>query len=198
VTAGRKVAASVSKDWCTPHKYVEAVRECFGGRVHLDPCSNPNSIVKAKTRYTLPEHDGLHAPWSFPTIYVNPPYGADRERGSTIKHWLKRCAAAHEVHGSEVLALVPVATNTTHWKLYVWGAATGVAFLYDTRLKFLVDGQDGGKGAPMSCAMIYWGSNYDRFEQVFTRFGAVVDTRRLLRRNLDADSTRLLIPTRAP
>ena len=33
--------------------------------------------------------------------------------------------------------------------------------------------------APMSCAMIYWGKNYDRFFSVFCRFGAVVDLRKL-------------------
>lgn len=177
MTAGRNVATSFSKDWCTPLKYVHAVRECFGGQIHLDPCSNCNSIVAAQTEYAQPESDGLRETWDFPTIYVNPPYGADRERGSTIKHWLRRCAVAHDMHSSEVLALVPVATNTAHWKLYVWGAATGVAFLYDTRLKFLVDGKDGGKGAPMSCAMVYWGRRYDRFDEIFSRFGAVVDLR---------------------
>jgi len=62
-----------------------------------------------------------------------------------------------------------------HWKKYVFGAATGVCFLYDTRLKFLVDGKNGGKGAPMSCAMIYWGTDFDRFLSVFSKFGAVVD-----------------------
>ena len=47
-----------------------------------------------------------------------------------------------------------------------------VAFLYDTRLRFLVNGRDGGKGAPMSCAMVYWGLQYERFEKIFVRFGA--------------------------
>ena len=78
-----------------------------------------------------------------------------------------------------MLALVPVATNTRHWKQYVFGSATAVAFLYDTRLRFLVNGKDVGKGAPMSCAMVYWGTQYDRFETTFISFGAVVDMRHL-------------------
>jgi hypothetical protein len=41
----------------------------------------------------------------------------------------------------------------------------------------LVEGKDQGKGAPMSCAMIYWNSNIDGFFDVFTNFGAVVDIR---------------------
>lgn len=176
MTAGRNVN-SQSVDWCTPVKYVNAVRDVFGGEIALDPCSNEWSIVGADVEYQLPHTDGLRESWGFPTIYVNPPYGADKMAGTTIRHWLSRCAEAHSRHDSEVLALVPVATNTRHWKEYVWGNATAVCFLYDTRLRFLVEGKDEGKGAPMSCAMIYWGDNFEHFFEVFTQFGAVVDTR---------------------
>ena len=154
MTAGRAVN-SHSVDWCTPVKYVNAVRDVFGGEITLDPCSNKWSIVGADVEYQLPHTDGLRESWDFPTIYVNPPYGADKMAGTSIRHWLSRCAEAHRRHDSEVLALVPVATNTRHWKEYVWGNATAVCFLYDTRLRFLVEGKDEGKGAPMSCAMIY-------------------------------------------
>jgi hypothetical protein len=78
-----------------------------------------------------------------------------------------------------VLALVPVATNTGHWKKYVYGKATAICFLYDTRLRFLVNGEDAGKGAPMSCAMIYWGKNVERFNDIFIHFGAVVNIENL-------------------
>ncbi len=178
MTAGRKIFGQ-SRDWGTPKCYVDAVKEFFGGPVDLDPCSNEYSIVDAKVEYMLPEHDGLIESWNFPTIYINPPYGADREHGTTIKNWLKRCEEAARLYDSEILALVPVATNTAHWKRYVYGKATAICFLYDTRLKFLVHGEDGGKGAPMSCAMIYWGRQYNHFAEVFMRFGAVVDIRNL-------------------
>jgi len=173
MTAGRKVIAQ-SRDWGTPRKYVDAVREFFGGTIELDPCSNHYSIVNARVEYSLPVKDGLRESWNFRTIYVNPPYGIDREHGTNIKNWLRKCEEAHRLHQSEVLALVPVATNTGHWKKYVFGEATGICFLYDTRLRFLVKGKDAGKGAPMSCAMVYWGKDFDRFGRVFARFGAVV------------------------
>ncbi|MFB3890798.1 MAG: DNA N-6-adenine-methyltransferase [Phycisphaerae bacterium] len=183
MTAGRKIN-TLSQDWGTPGKYVRAVKEFFGGSISLDPCSNENSIVHAQTEYRLPEHDGLRESWDFPTIYVNPPYGLDKERGTSIRHWLCRCAEAHRHHLSEVLALVPVATNTGHWKRHVFGQAEGVCFLYDTRLKFLVNGQNGGKGAPMACAMVYWGKDFDRFYSVFAKFGAVVNLRNLKRKRI--------------
>ncbi len=179
MTAGR-TTNSISQDWGTPRKYVDAVRRVFGGEIDLDPCSNAHSIVSATTEYRLPDHDGLRESWNFRTIYVNPPYGADKRRGTTIRHWLRRCADAHQMHGSDVLALVPVAPNTGHWKAYVWGRATAACFLYDTRLRFLVNGKNAGKGAPMACAMVYWGNDFDHFADVFAEFGAVVDLRPLL------------------
>ncbi len=91
MTTGRTIT-SLNKDWCTPAKYVAAIREFFGGEVDLDPCSNQHSIVHAGVEYKLPAHDGLLENWDFPRIYVNPPYGADRERGTTIKNWLRKCA----------------------------------------------------------------------------------------------------------
>ena len=131
MTAGRKIN-TVSQEWGTPEKYVSAVREFFGGHINLDPCSNEYSIVHAKVEYRLPIHDGLRESWDSPTIYVNPPYGIDKERGTSIKDWLWKCATAHREFHSEVLALVPVATNTGHWKKFVFGKAAGVCFLSRT------------------------------------------------------------------
>jgi hypothetical protein len=180
MSAGRRIVTD-NKDWGTPEKYASAVRKFFGGEIDLDPCSNEWSIVGAKVEYRLPTKDGLRETWNFKRIYVNPPYGLDRKSGTGIKNWLYRCAYAHKTHGAEVLALVPVATNTGHWKMYVFGKARSICFLYDTRLKFLVNGENGGKGAPMSCAMIYWGPNHERFVEVFKHFGAVLSLESLLR-----------------
>lgn len=173
MSAGRSVY-SQSQHWGTPIKYVDAVREFFGGKIDLDPCSNEFSVVRAETEYKLPESDGLKASWNFKRIYVNPPYGADWERGTRIIDWFARCLMAHERHGAEVVALVPVATNTKHWKSFVFSRAGAICFLSDTRLKFTVNGKDGGKGAPMSCAMVYWGNRVEEFRSVFSKFGAVL------------------------
>lgn len=185
MSAGRNVN-SQSQSWGTPTKYVRAVKEVFGGRIDLDPCSNEYSIVKAKIEYLLPFHDGLKEEWDYETIYVNPPYGADRERGTTIKNWLIKCVKTRKKYRSEIIALVPVATNTAHWKECVFGHANAICFLYDTRLKFLENGKDVGKGAPMACAMIYWGDDYRRFYDVFIEHGAVVDISNLIGEEIGA------------
>ena len=171
--AGRSVH-SQSHHWCTPPQYVMAVKRVFGGDIELDPCSNSESVVNAKCEFMLPDTDGLEQEWNYKSIYVNPPYGADRTRGTTIRNWLAKCAFSRTEYGSQIIALVPVATNTSHWKKYVFGAADAVCFLYDTRLRFLVNGNTDNKGAPMACAMIYWGDDFPGFESVFGEFGAVL------------------------
>jgi len=178
MTAGRK-PVTAKKDWQTPKKYVNAVKDVFGGNICLDPCSSQHSIVNAEIEYRLPNHDGLAEHWDYQTIYVNPPFGKDEKRGTRILDWIRKCEESHRIFGAEILALVPVATNTEHWKRHIYGKAAGICFLYDTRLKFLVDGKDEGKGAPMSCAMIYWGKHFQRFFDVFIRYGAVVDIQNL-------------------
>lgn len=50
MSAGRKINTN-SQAWGTPQKYVDAVKEVFGGYIDLDPCSNEYSIVNAKTEY---------------------------------------------------------------------------------------------------------------------------------------------------
>lgn len=188
MTAGRRVN-TMSQSWCTPPKYVNAIKRFWGGQIHLDPCSNQYSIVNANVEFSLPETDGLEQEWNYPTVYVNPPYGADRHRGTTIKNWLAKCAMTHQRYNAEVIALIPVAPNTTHWKNYVFGQASAICFLYDTRLRFLENGMDTGKGAPMACCLVYWGNNINGFFDNFIEFGAVVDTRNLINTLIGDDGT---------
>ena len=63
MTAGRKVN-TLSQSWCTPPKYVDVIKRFWGGRIDLDPCSNPFSIVHADTEFMLPEKDGLEQEWN--------------------------------------------------------------------------------------------------------------------------------------
>lgn len=174
MTAGRKVN-TLSQSWCTPPKYIDAIKNFWGGVIELDPCSNEYSMVGAMTEYRLPQTDGLMSDWNYRTIYVNPPYGSDRLRGTTIKNWLAKCALAHKDYNSDVIALIPVATNTSHWKKYIFGFADAICFLADTRLRFYVDGFEHDKGAPMACCLIYWGDEIERFIKHFTPYGAAID-----------------------
>ncbi|MCL1858698.1 MAG: phage N-6-adenine-methyltransferase [Oscillospiraceae bacterium] len=173
MSAGRQ-AITVNKDWCTPQKYVDAVKRVWGGKIDLDPCSSIYSVVNAETEFLLPEKDGLLEEWDYPTIYVNPPYGNDKERGTAIRDWFKKISVTYKKFNNEIIALVPVATNTSHWKKYVYPIAGAICFLYDTRLKFIIGGTDDNKGAPMSCCVIYYGNNPTSFMKEFSSFGAAL------------------------
>jgi len=172
MTAGRN-AISATKDWCTPANYLMSVRRVFGGSISLDPCSNEYSLVNAEMEYRLPENDGLVETWDFPTIFVNPPYGSDAIRGTRISHWFQKIGDA-AANGSEIIVLVPVATNTGHWKKYVYPKAQAICFLYEPRVKFNINGKLDTKGAPMSCCIIYYGKNVTLFAEEFSKHGAVI------------------------
>lgn len=172
MTAGRR-SVSTAKDWCTPPSIVQSVKDVFRGQVDLDPCSNEWSLVGAEREFCLPESDGLRREWDAPTIYVNPPYGSDTQRGTRIVDWFVKIAEAAR-NGSEVIALVPVATNTRHWKEFVYPVASAICFLAQPRLRFYVGGVEDPKGAPMSCAVIYFGNHWEKFAEVFREHGAVI------------------------
>lgn len=170
MTAGRTNSNQLSVEWCTPPVYVERVHLFFKGKLELDPCSNLYSLIQAKIKYMLPANDGLLLSWNFKSIFCNPPYGRNKETKTTIRNWIERCYTANKRYNSEVLALIPVATNTTHWKEYIFGKAE-LCFLYDTRLKFCLNGVQDVKGAPMACAMVHWGEKKNRFKNIFSEFG---------------------------
>jgi len=174
MTAGRTVNTN-SQHWCTPLKYLIPINQMFDDNIELDPCSNQWDIVKAKNKFIYPLQNGLMEKWNFKTIYVNPPYGKDKIQKTSIKNWLYKCYMANKLFESEVLALVPVASNTSHWKESVWNKATGICFLYDTRLKFIQPDVQIDKGAPMACSIIYWGKYYQKFFDIFIQYGAVVN-----------------------
>lgn len=175
MSAGRTNSHQKSVHWNTPPKYADLVHRFFRGKLELDPCSNAYSLIRAKRRFLLPKEDGLKLSWrKYGTVFVNPPYGRDRDRGTSIKDWIAKCCRHYSKNEAQVLALIPVATNTSHWKEYIFGKATCICFLSDTRLKFVLNGVEDKKGAPMACAMVYWGEQVARFSSVFKDSGYVV------------------------
>ena len=170
MTAGRKFTYNKT-DWNTPQKYVDAILKVFG-EIDLDPCSNEYSIVPAYEKIILPQN-GLKEKWNFRRIYVNPPYGRNTD-GTTIYNWLEKCYLERENPMSNIIALIPVATNTKHWKNFVFKSDI-ICFLNDTRLKFRINNEENNKGSSMSCAMIYWGDDfYKKFIEIFNQYGNCV------------------------
>jgi hypothetical protein len=156
-------------DWNTPQYILDAVREAFQDDIHLDPCSNANSIVGSKENYLLPYSDGLRDSWDFPTIYVNPSYGR------SIGRWIKRADDAAKLHGSQIAMLIPCTPETKPWKEIIWTSTTGICML-NRRVKFLGALQ----GIPKPLAVPYWAGargSYEQFERAFKKLGVCIPTK---------------------
>ena len=167
MSAGRK-SISEKKDWNTPPKYIELIEKMLGD-IDLDPCSNVDSMVNAKVKYILPTN-GLCESWDYKNIFINPPYGRDVVNKTSLYNWIEKGVKTSK-NGSEILYLIPVATNTRHFKELIFKNACGICFLNDTRLKFWSDGVEDKKGAPMACCFIYFGNDYDKFHNIFSNNG---------------------------
>jgi hypothetical protein len=171
-----------------------------GNPIALDPCSNPDSLVKATTEYRLPERNGLHESWGFPTIYVNPPFGrcfihktakfalsqkefktlveadpakADEFHSSNIVTWIEHCEAAAK-NGSHVIILCPAAVDTAGWQEHILKTAEQVCLLRG-RVKFV----GAPNVAPQAIAMAYWGTpdGGQCFKRAFADMGMVFPAR---------------------
>jgi hypothetical protein len=161
-----------NKHWNTPPSYAKLVEDFFG-TIDLDPCSNEFSLVKSKSAIMLPD-DGLSLNWTKGNVFVNPPYGKDYDRGTSIKDWYKKITQEYK-DGCEVIVLAPVASNTSYWRNYVFGCATSICFIYEPRVKFYLDGDKEPKGCPVACCFIYYGDNSTRFKEVFNEVGYCVE-----------------------
>lgn len=169
MSAGRKNNSN-KKDWNTPPKYIVPIKQFFGGEIDLDPCSNKFSLVDAKENFIYPEKDGLNSEWRGNKIFINPPYG--RSEGKSLYDWFKKGLSEYE-DNKEMIFLVPVATNTKHFKEVVFKYFSSICFLSDTRLRFYNQGIEDKRGAPMACCLCYLGYRKDEFNEAFLAFGKV-------------------------
>ncbi|MFA7121436.1 MAG: DNA N-6-adenine-methyltransferase [Bacilli bacterium] len=154
--------SSNTGDWYTPPEIVEAVRDLFGGRIDLDPCSNSHEApnVPALAHLTR-DDDGLSRPWSG-RVYLNPPYGKG------IGPWIEKVREEYEAgRVTAAVVLVKAATDTR------WFRVLSERFPrceVAGRLKF-----SGCKApAPFPSVLFYLGDEVQRFAEVFARFGVLV------------------------
>lgn len=166
--SGDGQTSAISEDWYTPQRYVEAVRELFGGAIDLDPASCPeaNRIVRADNIFTA-EVDGLRQPW-FGNVYLNPPWG---RTGRAKKAFVRKAVLAYQ-RGEIIAAVLALNSNAL------------VSAWFDPLLAFPVCipnhrvahyGPGGAGGAPNSgTVFVYLGTDLDSFAEIFSRFGTVV------------------------
>jgi site-specific DNA-methyltransferase (adenine-specific) len=154
-----------TQHWCTPDNVLECVRKI--AEIELDPCSNANSLVRARVSIELP-NDGLAADWIAHSrgglVYVNPPYGR------AIPRWTSKCAI-ESTSGVEIVALLPARTDTKWFQKDVFWSARAVCF-WAGRIKFV--GSAPGASAPFPSALVYYGARPAAFVYAFADVGRVV------------------------
>ena len=97
-TARHRHGAHRGNAWLTPAWFVEEIRTAFGGRIDLDPCTEPSNPAAARKFYTA-QDDGLKKVWKG-RVWVNPPY-------SPSEPWIDKAIASANA-GAQVYMLLPV------------------------------------------------------------------------------------------
>ena len=157
------IMPSQSVHHATPLLFLQGiVYPVLGEPIDLDPCSNDQSIVKARRKISLPD-DGLAVPWRG-KIYVNPPYGMP-----AILEWVKKCVLENRHNGAEIIALLPANTSAEWFDIvaatsraaFLWGPGLG-----GRRLHFI--GNDNNAG--FHSVVVYWGPNLPEFTRAAMRY----------------------------
>lgn len=139
----RRAGAHDRQRMLTPEYVLALVRKLFGGRIDLDPCTEPNNPTGARLFYSLPE-DGRVLPWDARNVFCNPPYGEARNK------WVDRCIASGKVRPT--VLLIPAHTETQTAQLAL-RECTSVCFV-QARLRFGAVRKNGRKEAASHGSMI--------------------------------------------
>jgi hypothetical protein len=134
-----------STEWVTPKWILEPL-----GSFDLDPCTPDQMPWVTAGKMLRKEHDGLKTDWSG-RVWLNPPF--DR-RG--ISQWLEKMAD----HGNGI-ALIPAATETKHFKNFVWDRATSVLFLHKRPKFHLPSGEEASANSGCSICLVGYGHDND-------------------------------------
>lgn len=182
------IASAGKSDWRTPERILEPVRSLFKYGIHLDPCASSLKGIGAEVDYMLPAN-GLEKPWDG-TVFVNPPFGTTWVKGSEcltpkevkariaagkheptwreqkLSQWVEK-AWGHYLDGdAETVLLLPAAVDTKWWQNLILPCAAGICFI-EGRVRF----EGAAQGAPMACALVYFGDLGPRFKRVFATLG---------------------------
>jgi hypothetical protein len=193
-----------NNSFSTPPELIKLIKEFWGGKIDLDPCSNKNSLVKAEKEIILPQ-DGLKEKWFYTpgkrtSVFINPPYApyyisesgivltpkeyndivGDRAgwKRCTIKTWLSK--GEEKWNGCDCIYLIPArGSGSLVWQNIVYPCSDAICYL-KKRIPFWENGSpckgpDGKiSGGTFDCALVYFGIEEKRFKQHFSKLGYVV------------------------
>jgi phage N-6-adenine-methyltransferase len=152
-------------EWFTPAEYIAAAREVMG-TIDLDPATHPvaQQIVCASSFYTR-EDDGLSKPWHG-SVWLNPPY-ARGEIYPFVDKLLGEFTATRMTQG----VMLTHAYTDTAWFHLAERSAARLCFT-EGRIRF-VDIDNEECAPTQGQAFFYFGSEVEKFRDVFSKFGFV-------------------------
>lgn len=157
---------SGENEWYTPEYIIEAARKVLG-EIDCDPASSAiaNNIVKANQYYTT-EDNGLDKTWG-KRVWMNPPYS-----NPLTSEFSEAIAARHESGEVEEACVLVNNATETGWFRRMSLLSSAVCFPMN-RIKYL-DKNGNIAGSPLQGqAILYFGSNVDRFRTAFEDIGVV-------------------------
>lgn len=158
------VKGSVTVEWYTPARYIDAAREVLGG-IDLDPASSDlaNKTVAA-TQYFDEDDNGLDQNW-YGRVWLNPPYG--KGTGLFATKLVEEHAAGRV---SAAVLLINAYGFDSAWFQALWDHP--LCFT-DHRITF-TSPQRGTGGPANANLFVYFGAAEATFADVFSEFGAIV------------------------
>lgn len=161
------ISQSLSNEWYTPGKYIEAAREVLG-TIDLDPasCAQANTVVRAKKFYSAKD-DGLAQEWEG-NVWMNPPWG---DLTGKFVDKLVESVASRQVESA--IVLVNAHATDTEWFRPLWDC---VLCFTDHRIDYLApEGKEKTTTSTHGSVFAYFGNNWKEFTKVFAQFGPIVE-----------------------
>jgi len=164
-----RTETSGNDEWYTPEKYINLARDVMGD-IDLDPasCEFSQKVILANKFYTAKD-DGLKQLWEG-RVWLNPPYS----KGLMDKFIAKICDEYQLGGVTQAIVLTSNFTDT-EWFHKLVGIASAIC-LTRGRIRFYTE-EGKGNSPTNGHAFFYFGSDPDRFAEVFEPIGSIVQRR---------------------
>ncbi len=160
-------------DFNTPPWFLDHVRRL--GPIGLDPCSNPTSMVRAKTTYDITTNGLLQSWRGHGLVFMNPPHSLSP---MNIEPWIAKLRAEFldgerphrwDTPRDSFVGLVPAKTGP-EWFHAITPHVTARCFLKG-RIKFWQYGVEQSGAGKFDSLVLYIGPAYGHFQREFSDLG---------------------------
>ena len=158
-------------EWFTPKEYVDAARKVMG-RISLDPASNAaaQEVVMADRYYSKSEN-GLEMPW-FGHVWLNPPYSVP-----AINKFIAKLVDEYE--SGNVQSAIVLTNNSSDTSWFHSLISRYPACFTKGRIRFWRPDHK-AFGTRQGQTIFYLGKDANRFSEVFSQFGHIVKSVKVL------------------